>query len=109
MTRPTLKPRKPDVQRGRVYAAGGSTKMFGKGDRTKVAAEDSAGEQIPGISSQRARDKKKFAEGGEQHMVARQAAERARPGQTGKKETAAGSERASGGLARPARPGECGT
>ena len=110
MTKPTPKPRKPDVQRGAAYARGGDTEMFGKGDRTKVAIEDTAGEQTAAITSQKAKDKRKFAEGGSRHgMFPRQAAESARPGQSGKKATAAGSERATGGLSRPARPGECGT
>src|SRR5215472_17579249 len=46
--------------------------MFGKGDRTKVATEDSAGEQTPTITSQKAKDKQKFAEGGSAHMVSKQ-------------------------------------
>jgi hypothetical protein len=108
MTKPTPKPKKPDVQRGAAYARGGDTKMFGKGDRTKVATEDSAGPQTPAITSQKARDKNKFAEGGSRHgMVARQAAEPAMAGRVRKKETPAGSERATGGLARPAKPGQC--
>jgi hypothetical protein len=109
MTKPTPKPKKPDVQRGAAYARGGDTKMFGRGDRTRVAVEDSAGRQTSGITSQKAKSKPTFAGGGGDKMVPRQAAERAMPGKTGKKETPAGSPRASGGLSRPARPGECGT
>jgi len=109
MTKPTPKPRKPDVQRGAAFAEGGSAHMAGRGDRTVTATEDSAGEQTPGISSQKAKDKAKFARGGGARMVARQAAEPAMAGKTGKKETAGGSPRATGGLSRPARAGECGT
>ena len=108
MTAPTAKPKKRSVERGAAYARGGDTEMFGKGTRTKVATADSAGEQTSAITSQKAKDKKPFAEGGSRHgMVAKQAAERSRPGQTGKKETPVGSRRASGGLSLPAKPGQC--
>src|SRR5262249_49095956 len=105
MTRPTPKPKKPDVQRGAAYAEGGSTKMFGKGDRTKTATIDSAGPQQPGRTGQHP-DKagSKFAEGGGNKMVKRQAAEPAMAGKTGKKETPAGSPRASGGLSLSVKP-----
>lgn len=59
--------------------------MLGRGDRTVTATEDAAGEQTPAITSQKSKSKQKFAEGGSQHMVARQAAEPAPAGQTGTK------------------------
>src|SRR5262249_61570320 len=111
----TPKPKKPSAQRRATYAEGSSTRMFGEGDRTKVATEDSAGEQTPGRTSQKSRHNPKFAEGGlERGMYPRQAAEPAEPGQVGTKATPAGSPRASGGLdaigglARPAKPGQTG-
>jgi hypothetical protein len=115
MTKPTAKPRKPSAQRGAAYAEGGGREMFGRGDRTKVDVPDSAGPQTPGRTSQRATSKPKFAEGGGNKMVPRQAAEPAQAGQAGKKETPPGSRHASGGLdaiggiSRPAKPGQCGT
>jgi len=108
MTRPTAKPKKPSAQRDRAYAEGGSgpdQKMFGKGDRAKTATIDSAGPQQPGRTGQHP-DKAggKFAEGGGNRMVKRQAAEPAMAGKTGKKETPAGSPRASGGLSLSVKP-----
>jgi len=51
-----------------------------------------------------------LAEGGSSHgMVKRQAADPARSGRTGKPQSAADTKQASGGLARPARAGSCGT
>jgi len=71
---------------------------------------NSAGLETPGITSQKAKSKPKFAEGGGKgKMFPRQAAETAAPGQSGRKATAAGSKHATGGLALPAKPGQCGT
>jgi hypothetical protein len=50
-----------------------------------------------------------LAEGGTQHMAGKQAADPARPGRTGKPQSAADTKQASGGLSRPARAGSCGT
>ena len=51
-----------------------------------------------------------LAEGGSRHgMFKEQAADPARPGRTGKPQSAADTKQASGGLSRPARAGECGT
>ena len=90
--------------------------MFGKGDRTRTATADAAGEQ-------KSRRDQKFAEGDSAHgMVKRQAADPADPGGTAKRHAAASPKQASGGVskqaeesravggaARPARAGECGT
>jgi len=54
--------------------------------------------------------KASLAEGGSSHgMVKRQAADTAPPGRTSKPQSAADPKQASGGLARPARAGSCGT
>ena len=98
--------------RGQV---GGRLPVSGFGAlKSAVAAADSAGEQTPAITSQKARDKATSAKGGGQRMFPRQAAEPAEPGQTGTEATPAGSQRAAGGLdaigglARPAKPGQTG-
>jgi len=65
---------------------------------------DSAGEQTPAITSQKARDKKTFAEGGGDKMVPRQAAEPARPGRTGKPLTPPGSKHATAELSLAVKP-----
>jgi hypothetical protein len=99
------------TQRRITFGKGGSTKMFGKGDRTKVATADSAGEQTPAATSQKARDKRKFAEGGTMPRSGGLASS-ASPGHTGPPGRTAGqSTRRSypkGGEARPAKPGQTG-
>jgi hypothetical protein len=51
-----------------------------------------------------------LAKGGSSHgMVKRQAADPARPGRTGKPQSAADTKQASGGLSSPAKAGQCGT
>jgi hypothetical protein len=107
---------KKEMQRRREYAEGGSTKMHGKGDRTITASSDAAVTQQPGSTAHKTSARGgKLTMGGSRHgMFPRQAAEPAVAGKTGKKETAAGSKRASGGLdevggaARPAKPGQTG-
>jgi hypothetical protein len=93
--KPTLK--KKSVQHGKTYGEGGDTPMHGKGDRTKVDTPDSAGPQIPAITSQKAKSNPRFAEGGQK----RQAVEEAE----GKVQRV----RVAGGLAFPALAGACGT
>jgi len=46
------------------FAEGGDTPMFGKGDRTKVATTDAAGEQTSGQTSSDSKNNPKYAEGG---------------------------------------------
>jgi hypothetical protein len=111
----TVNASKKEAQRGAVYSRGGDMPMHGKGDRTRAATADAAGEQTPGRTSQKSKTNPPAAEGGSsRRMFPRQAAEPAMAGKTGKKETAAGSKRASGGLdevggaARPAKPGQTG-
>jgi len=82
-------------------AEGGDTPMFGKGDRTKTATADAAGEQTPAITSQKSKRNPKFAEGGSPHSIKQQAADPAPPGRTAKAKA-----EAIGGEARPARPGQ---
>jgi hypothetical protein len=102
-------PLKKSAQKGAALAEGGSAHMAGKGDRTKTAPEDSAGEQHPGSTAHKTSSRGSvLAEGGKQHMLKRQAADPAQPGKTGKGQSAATSA-SIGGIARPARPGECGT
>ena len=74
-------------------AKGGATSMHGRGDRTKTAPEDSAGKQQPGSTAHATSSRgSRLAEGGKGHLG-----------------SAADPKQASGGLARPARPGQCGT
>jgi hypothetical protein len=104
-------------------AEGGDVKMHGRGDRTRTAPEDSAGEQRPGSTAHKTSDRgSKLAEGGSPHGVfKRQAADPANPGRTAKTQSAASPKQASGGLspqaeesravggmARPALPGRTG-
>ena len=70
---PKPKPKKPSAQHGKTYGEGGSgptQKMFGKGDHTRVATEDSAGPQTPGRTSQKSKDNPRFAEGGTKRQAA---------------------------------------
>jgi len=84
--------------------------MHGKGDRTKTAPEDSAGEQRPGSTAHKTSSRGSvLAEGGSERMLKRQAADPSSPGHTGKSHDAASPKQASGGISRPARPGSCGT
>jgi hypothetical protein len=85
MVAPKPKKPKPDVERRATYARGGSTRMFGRDDRTETATTDAAGEQTPGQTASKSKDNLRFAAGGEKVP------------------------RSVGGLARRARPGECGT
>jgi len=50
-----------------------------------------------------------LAKGGTTKMLGKQAADPARPGRTGKPQSAADPKQASGGVSRPARAGSCGT
>jgi hypothetical protein len=101
------------AQRRITFGKGGSTKMFGRGDRTKVATADSAGEQTPATTSQKAKDKRKFAEGGAMPRSGgvskpAPASPTGPPGATASQSTRDYPARG-GGLSRPARPGTCGT
>jgi hypothetical protein len=90
-------------------AEGGSNKMHGHGDRAKTAPEDSAGKQAPGHSGHSTSSRGSvLAEGGDTKMFKRQGADPAQSGRTGKGRSAATSA-SIGGIARPARPGSCGT
>src|SRR5262245_2261328 len=102
---------KKSHQKGETFAEGSSTPMFGKGDRTITASSDAAVTQQGGSTAHKTSARGgKLTMGGSRHgMFGKQAAEPAMAGRTGKKETPAGSRRASGGISRPARPGECGT
>lgn len=68
--------------------------MHGKGDRTQVATEDSAGPQTPGITSSKSKANPRFAEGGAKRQAAERAAQRVR---------------VAGGAAFKALPGATGT
>jgi hypothetical protein len=104
---PTASPKKSKPLRA-TLAKGGDTSMAGRGDRTKTAPEDSAGKQHPGSTAHKTSDDGgKFAEGGKERMFPKQAAQPAKAGQTGK--PVSDLRQASGGLSRPARPGQCGT
>jgi hypothetical protein len=107
---PTAPPKR-SAQKDAALAKGGDTPMHGKGDRTVTAPADSAGKQQPGTTGHKTSSRGgKLAEGGSpQGVVKRQAAEPVTAGQTGTKQTKTGSQRASGGLSRPARAGACGT
>src|SRR5262249_29968977 len=62
--------------------------MHGKGDRTKTAPEDSAGEQRPGSTAHKTSSRGSvLAEGGSERMLKRQAADPSSPGHTGKSMT----------------------
>ena len=82
-------------------AEGGSNKMHGHGDRAKTAPEDHSGHSTSSRGTA-------LAEGGGTKMFKRQAADPAQAGKTGKGQSAATSA-SIGGIARPARPGSCGT
>ena len=104
---PTAPPKKAKPLRADL-AEGGATKMAVKGDRTTTAPEDSAGKQSSGHTGHSTSSRgSMLAEGGKGKMFPKQAAQTAKAGQTGK--PASDFKQASGGLSRPARPGECGT
>jgi hypothetical protein len=92
-------------------AEGGDPKMLGKGDRTRTASADAAGTQQAGSTAHKTSSRgSTLAEGGSSHgMHKRQGADPARAGVTAKTQSSASPKQASGGLSRPARPGECGT
>ena len=93
-----------------AFAKGGGPKMLGRGDRTRTASKDSAGKQAPGRTGHMTSSRgSALAEGGDTKMFKRQAADPAPPGRTSKAQEAASPKQASGGVSRPARPGECGT
>jgi len=67
-----------------AFAKGGGPRMLGKGDRTITAESEAAAPQGAGVTGHRTRDRGgKYAEGGKVKVT--------------------------GGVARPARPGSCGT
>ena len=104
---PTAKPKRSAPLRADL-AEGGDTKMAGRGDRTTTAPEDSAGTQRSGGTAHKTSSRgSRLAEGGKEKMFPKQAAQTAKAGQTGK--PVSDPKQASGGLSRPARPGECGT
>jgi len=107
---PTAPPKNSTPLRA-TLAKGGETSMAGKGDRTTTAPTDAAGKQQPGSTAHKTSSRgSALAEGGKgqgQHMFPKQGAQQAKAGQTGK--PVSDSKQASGGLSRPARPGECGT
>src|SRR5215471_1270055 len=79
-------------------AEGGSTRMAGRGDRTVTADTDAAGKQRPGSTAHETSSRGSvLAEGGGKgKMFPRQAAQTAKPGQTGK--PVSDSKQASGGI-----------
>jgi hypothetical protein len=97
MTKPAPKPRKPSRQRPATYNEGGDTPMHGRGDRTKTATADAAGEQAPARTSQQSKDNPPFAEGGTKQQAVEEG------------EGTAQRVRVAGGLAFPAMAGACGT
>jgi hypothetical protein len=99
------KPKKSTPLRA-ALAQGGETAMHGQGDRTKTAPADAAGTQQPGSTAHKTSSRGGLlAEGGSRHgMFREQAADPAPAGRTAKPKSAA-----TGGEARPARPGSCGT
>jgi hypothetical protein len=96
MTKPTPKPKKPSAQRGASYARGSSTRMH----KPQAAGPDRAGNTG---KDQSAAPGSKRAVGGAAKFGPSSAVA-AKAGQTG-----TDSVRPVGGMARPARPGECGT
>jgi len=89
---------------GTEYYFGGEVKARGKTSASVRDPDAVSKGSLPG--SQKA----PLAEGGSSHgMVKRQAADPARSGRTSKPQSAADTKQASGGLARPARAGSCGT
>src|SRR6516165_4975817 len=95
-------PPKTSAPRRAALAKGGETPIFGRGDRTKTATADAAGEQTEGQTSQKSKNNPKFVKGGGRDMIGQQAADPAPAGRTAKVRSAA-----LGGEARPARPGRC--
>jgi hypothetical protein len=106
---PTPKPKKTAALRADL-AEGGDTSMAGRGDRTKTSDADAAGTQHPGSTAHKTSSRGSLlAAGGSRHgMLKRQAADQAPPGRTAKAQSAASAKEASGGLARPAKPGQTG-
>lgn len=102
-------PPKKSKQRAADFAEGGKTPMAGKGDRTITASSDAAVTQEPGGTAHKSSSGKLHMGGSRHGMFAKQAADPAPRGTTGKQKAAASPKQASGGLSRPARPGECGT
>jgi hypothetical protein len=66
-----------------TFAEGGTTPMFGKGDRTVTATEDAAGEQTPGQTSSDSKNDPKYATGGSTKMFAYEPSVKATAGITG--------------------------
>lgn len=65
------------------FAKGGTTPMFGSGDRTTTAPKDAAGEQVPGGTAHNPTDSgSKFAAGGSTKMFGYAGAEPAQAGKT---------------------------
>jgi hypothetical protein len=90
-------------------AKGGATSMHGKGDRTTTAPTDAAGTQHSGSTAHKTSSRGSLLAAGGKGHLGKQAADPAPPGRTAKANSAADPKQAFGGLARPARPGQCGT
>jgi hypothetical protein len=98
MTRPTPKPKKPSRERPAKYnEGGGSNEMLGKGDRIKVAVQDSAGPQTAGVTSSKAKANPPSPKGGSKPQAVEEG--------EGKTQRV----RVAGGLAYPAMAGATGT
>jgi hypothetical protein len=92
------------------YVSGGEVEAPVPKVRGKTAAAVRDPSSVSKGSLPGSQNRAPLAEGGSRHgMFKEQAADPARPGRTGKPQSAADTKQASGGLSRPARAGECGT
>src|SRR5262249_37634256 len=106
--------KKKSTQRGAAYAQGGSTRMFGRGDRTTTAATEAANTQKPGAVGHKTGAGPRFAAGSESPRSGgvSKPASPSRTGPSGEPASAstrdypgnAKTERGVGGISRPARP-----
>lgn len=74
---------KQESEKNVTFAKGGTTPMFGSGDRTVTASSDAAGEQAPGGTAHKTSSNPKYAEGGKGKMFGFNPSVPATAGQTG--------------------------
>jgi hypothetical protein len=76
---------KKETTKNVQFAKGGTTPMFGSGDRTTTASSEQAGQQAPGGTAHKsgANSGGKYAEGGKTKMYAYSPSVPATAGQTG--------------------------
>ena len=78
-----MAPKKEHSENNVKFAKGGTTPMFGKGDRTVTATEDAAGQQTPAQTTSESKTDRKYATGGSTKMFGFNPAVTAKSGITG--------------------------